>query len=135
MSTYVLNVRQTLEVQDCVECGMQFGVPSDYDQRRRNDRATFYCPAGHPQQYTGPTEAQKLRKQAEQLERRLANEQEYARSLYAEKEAEKRAHATTKGQLTKTRKRAVNGVCPCCSRSFANVARHVKHVHPEAVEA
>lgn len=45
-----------------------------------------------------------------------------------------RFEATQKGQLTKLRNRIANGVCPWCQRSFANVARHVEHQHPDQVE-
>jgi hypothetical protein len=40
-------------------------------------------------------------------------------------------HRSTRGALTKQRKRAANGVCACCHRSFANVARHMKTQHPD----
>lgn len=46
-------------------------------------------------------------------------------------ESERRAHAATKGQLTKTKKRIANGVCPCCNRSFANLERHMAGQHPD----
>ena len=48
-----------------------------------------------------------------------------------QRDAEQRAHSATKGQLTRARKRAANGVCPCCHRSFENVARHVAKQHPD----
>lgn len=49
-------------------------------------------------------------------------------------EAERRAHAATKGQLTKTRKRVAGGVCPCCNRSFVNLGRHMAGQHPDYAE-
>src|SRR5690606_15231496 len=34
-------------------------------------------------------------------------------------------------QLLKERQRFANGVCPCCNRSFTNVARHMRTQHPD----
>jgi hypothetical protein len=123
-----LNYTGQLIVQDCCNCGMTFAVPADYDKRRRNDHKSFYCPAGHPQSYTGKTEEQKQRERAERLERQLANRDEDLRSARASLTA-------TKGVLTKTKKRVANGVCPCCNRSFANLGRHMAGQHPEFAEA
>lgn len=36
-----------------------------------------------------------------------------------------------KGEVTKLKKRIANGVCPCCKRSFCNLAAHMKTQHPE----
>ncbi len=133
--TYTLNVSQQLVVQDCCNCGIQFGVPAAFDKLRRDDHGTFYCPAGHGQSYTGKTAAQKAEERAaalaQQLEwasRRAANAQEDARAAHA-------SLVATRGHLTRAKKRAAHGVCPCCSRTFANVALHVAGQHPEFVEA
>lgn len=51
---------------------------------------------------------------------------------------EERSHSTTRGHLTRERKkkeqletRAANGVCPCCHRTFKQLARHMKTKHPD----
>jgi chemotaxis response regulator CheB len=46
-----------------------------------------------------------------------------------------REHSATRAQLTKTKKRVANGVCPCCNRTFKQLARHMKAKHPEFVGA
>ena len=38
-----------------------------------------------------------------------------------------------KGQISKLKKRASAGVCPCCNRSFQNLRRHMGNKHPEFV--
>ena len=47
---------------------------------------------------------------------------------------ETRRRAAAKGQLTKVKKRVGNGVCPCCTRSFTDLARHMESKHPAYVE-
>lgn len=122
--TYV----ETLELNHCARCGVAFGITQDLEHRRREDHDTFYCPHGHPNVFRGKTEAEKLREEKRLLERRLANKDEDLRSTRA-------SLVATRGQLTKTRKRVANGVCPCCNRSFVNVQRHIAGQHPEFKEA
>lgn len=104
--------------------GTVFGMEQDFRSNRLRDHKSFYCPNGHSQAYTGKTEEQKLREQLEAAQRAKIRTREAL-------DQERRSHAATKGVLTKTRKRAVHGVCPGCKRSFANVAAHVANQHPE----
>jgi hypothetical protein len=41
MSGYTLNGTFTLYAQDCVSCGITFGVPNEFDDRRQNDGKSF----------------------------------------------------------------------------------------------
>lgn len=112
----------------CGACDVAFGLTDRMYEARREDHATFYCPNGHPRAYTGPSPTERAlqdaKRDAASLERQLANRDEDVRVARASLTA-------TKGQLTKARKRAAAGVCPCCKRTFANVARHVAGQHPE----
>lgn len=114
--------------EECCNCGIPFAITQDLKDRRLKDHKSFYCPNGHSQHYTGKTEEQKLREQLERANQRVASRDEDLR-------VERASHAATKGQLTKAKKRAAHGVCPCCKRTFANVARHVAGQHPDFVEA
>lgn len=40
-------------------------------------------------------------------------------------------HEATRAKLVRDRARFANGVCPCCNRSFENVARHMRTQHPD----
>ena len=117
----------TLIVVTCW-CGMNHAVPEalrDYQLRshKNGKSVTIFCPLGHGHSPSGKGEAQVEREKRERLERLLANRDEDLR-------AERASHTTTKGQLTKARKRAVAGVCPCCNRSFVNMRRHIETKHP-----
>jgi hypothetical protein len=113
-----------LYAQECCNCHMQFAVPADFDQRRRNDHKTFYCPAGHPQLYTGKTEAEKLRERLEQAER--ARDAALSRANQAQLEIRAR-----KGVATKLRKKLAHGECPCCHKTFKTLAKHMANQHPD----
>lgn len=135
MSTQVESIRYstTLVATICGECGIPFGLPKSFHDARYKDGQLFYCPNGHHINWT-ETEAIRLQAKLDQVQAdrdwwsRVATERRHSI------EAEKKRHAATKGQLTKTRKRAVAGLCPCCSRSFVDVRRHMANRHPaEAV--
>lgn len=126
-----LEFTDVLTIHECWSCGISYAMPRQFEKKRREDGGTFYCPNGHGAVFRKSTATI-------EKERREAAEQETQRlrdRLVAEanaREALRRRHAATKGQLTKVRKRADAGVCQHCNRSFANVARHVAHMHPES---
>ena len=121
-----MNVTTTYTIIDCSECNVLFGITGEFEQRRRTDGGTFYCPVGHAQHYRDSTE------------KRLAREREaHARTIArfdqvrAERDAIERSRSATRGQLTKVKNRVANGVCPCCSRTFSDLARHMTAKHPD----
>jgi hypothetical protein len=107
----------------CPNCGITFGVPEDFDRERRADGRTFYCPNGHSLTF-GKSEAEKLRMQLNYANTALTAARDQARSA-------ERRRAAAAGQVTKIRNRVVGGVCPCCTRTFENLARHMGTKHPE----
>ncbi len=119
-----ITIASTLFAVECIDCGVIFGVTDTYEKRRRGDHGTFHCPNGHPQFYPAKNEAEKLRDQ-------LAAERRNAEKAEERWQREKASHAATKGQLTKTKKWVAGGVCPCCNRSFVQLARHMSGQHPE----
>lgn len=111
----------------CCSCYMHFAMDSAFNKKCLANHQTFYCPAGHGQSYTGESEVQKLKRENQALASRVA---------WAETEAEeaKRQRKVARAQLTRTRNRIAAGVCPCCNRTFQNVARHMAGQHPDYVE-
>lgn len=126
MGNFVNN--EWFEIEHCCNCGMAFAMTRDFHRRRlENKGSSFYCPAGHGQHYTGPTEAQKLKKEleAKSLMLEAANHDVVVAKMERDKVA--------KSHL-KMRKRVMNGVCPCCNRTFQNLMSHMKTEHPEFKE-
>jgi len=46
-------------------------------------------------------------------------------------EMERRRVSAARGRVTKIKRRVQHGVCPCCNRTFSNLASHMKTKHPE----
>lgn len=125
-----------LQIRVCPTCGITYALPQRVVEDRRARGGSWYCPNGHALSFH-ETDADRLRKDAQQLEKKLAEEKtnsEWWRQRAADgrKEAEhQEARANGyKGALTKVKKRAGNGVCPCCNRSFVDLGRHMGTKHP-----
>lgn len=117
----------TLSIIECADCHMDFGTTPQFQSDRRDDHRTFYCPAGHHNHYPQQSTEERLRRELAAAEGKAASERAKAKT------AENRRRAA-KGQLTKAKKRIVNGVCPCCNRHFENVERHMTSKHPDYAE-
>lgn len=128
-----LTIEQVTEfyVEECFKCGCSFAMTKDFRDNRMRDKDDFWCPAGHPQRYIGKSDKQ-LRQEAEARAR--AAEDQAAAAERATREA-KRQLTAAKREATRLKTRAANGVCPCCNRSFVQLARHMKTKHPEYVDA
>ena len=110
----------------CSECGASFCLADDFIKRRRSDRKTFFCPNGHSQWYPGETDSTKAQRLAGELDMERTRRRETEKQLdYA-----RRTQKATSTRLKKVNQRVAHGVCPCCTRSFQNLARHMETKHP-----
>ncbi len=116
---------EVLVVETCCNCGVAFGMTVTLHGARKRDGGSFYCPNGHGQHYTESTEA-KLKQTEKDLKTARSNAQYYRE----EAEAKARSLSAIRGQITKIKNRISKGVCPCCSRSFENLHRHMENKHP-----
>jgi hypothetical protein len=138
VSTRGLTISTELElvIEECCNCGITFAMPKDFKNQCLKDPSKwFYCPNGHTQHYTGPTEAQKQKKRADALAEQLRAALATGTHYRDQAQAASRSAAAFKGVVTKTKKRVGNGVCPCCNRTFQNVARHMTGQHPEYADS
>lgn len=129
MASDTLFYSGTLTTMTCW-CGMRHAVPSelaDLQQRQHADGREvkeIYCPLGHAHIPTGEPKVQ-----------RVERERECARNEAATRAAERdQAEASArayKGAATRVRNRAKAGVCPCCKRTFKQLARHMSSQHPD----
>ena len=123
MSTHFVE-SVSLETHICGECGVLFAAPSDFWAQKKKSRETWWCPNGHCRVFSGPTEADRLKLKLEGANQMLAAAR--ARADTAERDREKVARAHKR-----IRVRVMNGVCPCCNRSFPNLRQHMKAMHPD----
>lgn len=140
MSTLLFSVKLTTVT--CCNCGMTFAMPSEVEQKRRSDHDWFYCPAGHRQYFPQKSEAEKLRDDLARTRAEFDQEQAKRKTAEAERwrERERRIEETThlsrringyKGVTTRMKRRAMAGRCPCCTRQFKDLERHMKNQHPK----
>lgn len=134
MASATLNISTVYDVEHCCVCGMPWAMTREFRKARLDDHRTFYCPAGHGQAFTGKTDAQRAEDKARQAEEAAERLRRQLQGRERDLQAARRSHAATKGQLTKTKRRIAHGVCPCCTRTFANVERHIANKHPEFVD-
>lgn len=123
MGTVTFQEKITFNVIHCANCNLPFGVPEDFEERKRKTHEEFYCPNGHNNYYPYDNEAEKLRKELKRKEQELADEA--IKKIQMQNQLE---------EVNRKLRRLKNGVCPCCNRSFHNLQQHLKNQHPEFVK-
>jgi hypothetical protein len=116
------NESVTLEAIICPECGTVSGIPQSFIKTRMDDHRGFYCPNGHSQYFPGQWDSELEREKREAATLR-------ERAIGAER-AKQRAEAS----LTRYKKRAAAGVCPCCNRTVEQLAKHMKSKHQQFMQ-
>lgn len=122
---------KTLTVVSCATCHVTYAIPTSFQRAAvayPGDRGwTIHCPFGHAWHYTGKSVEQKLQEATERAGR-LAAERDQAEAAVR---AQKARGTRYKNDRDRERKRAAAGVCPCCNRTFQQLARHMASQHPE----
>lgn len=113
-----------LEEVVCGTCGIPYAVPADWIKQRRSESGDIHCPNGCRRTWS-ESDADRLRKQLEARERELREAKCDALNKQHALELERQA----KAQLERKLHRVSKGVCPCCKRSFQNLARHMATKH------
>jgi len=116
----------SLSEETCCSCFVRFAMPSAMQEQRRKDHKSFFCPFGHSQHYTAETTEEKLRRERDRLTQQLAQKDDEIKQA-------RDAASASEAQAARLHKRVKLGVCPCCNRTFANVARHMKTKHGDNV--
>lgn len=116
----------------CSACKALMWIPLPLEQAaRHSEDIHFWCAYGHKQHFgRGETEENKLRRERDRLAQQIAQRDDEIRHQRERLEASERSAVALKGQITKLNKRVSAGVCPCCTRSFTNLRRHIATKHP-----
>lgn len=115
---------------NCGSCGAAFALPADELRRLRASGDFFWCPRGCHIKYSESTVA-KLERQLAQAGERIERERRETERWRENYKHSERSAIATRGHLTRVKKRIAAGVCPCCQRTFENLARHMKGQHPD----
>lgn len=126
-----------LHIVNCGECGGQYALSKKFVTHKEKYGGFWNCPYCQTSWGYGESTVDKLK---DQLEREQKNKEWYRKNAKAEREARERVERQRngmKGQLKKTQNRLSRtaerikaGVCPCCSRTFKNLQRHMEGQHP-----
>lgn len=120
----------TISIHDCCTCGGPIALTLDQQRSLRKSHKSFYCPMGHEQHFAGKSNEERLKEQLEAANARAEANMARARAAEdATQRAEYRERAQ-KAAKTRIKNRVGKGVCPCCNRSFADLARHMASKHP-----
>lgn len=125
----------TYRVVCCYKCSVTFGMPMGLYLARKNDHEMFWCPNGHEQGFVAESEADQLRRELKAEQDRVAAWKQLEESASRRAVAAEHSRRVVKGHLTRIKRRVAAGVCPCCQRTFKNLADHMKGQHPEFAEA
>lgn len=114
----------------CCDCGVEFHLAESFKKDLITSKKQFFCPNGHAQSYR-ENEADRLRRERDRLAQQIAQKDDEISWQRKQREAAERQVTAAKGQITKLKKRAKAGICPCCNRSFSNMAAHMATKHPD----
>jgi hypothetical protein len=132
MATTLTHVDE-LHVHTCPTCFIAYAIPTAMEDRKQADGGSWYCPNGHSISFTKSMKDKldEMRRERDRLKQEQAWYDDRHREQAAELASAKRAAAALKGENTKIRKRVGHGVCPCCNRTFAQLARHMAAKHAD----
>lgn len=127
MTTISMSI--TMDPLTCGHCGIPFALERAHLKMLQDTGKGFHCPAGCSISYH-KTELDRVR---DQLAReKHAREQAEAAKKTAQADRDfwlKQSNDKGK-KIERLKKRVANGVCPCCTRHFTNLERHIKTKHP-----
>lgn len=128
---HAFQVATTFVTIECCNCHVLFAIANETDDRLRESHEWFYCPFGHRQHFSSDSEKEKLMAEVASLGQQLKTSRKQMEWKDQAVRNAKNATRAQKAAKTRLKNRIGNGVCPCCNRSFTNVARHMKSQHPD----
>lgn len=118
-------VRKTVTSVECCQCGHLIFMTSDFEERRRRDHRSWFCTnCGASQSWKQESDIEKAKRELKAAQQREETLRQQRLNLEIALEKEQKSKARLK-------KRAANGVCPCCTRTFTNLRRHMTTKHPD----
>lgn len=125
MSGHIVIQGRRFEWHECITCGVIFTVPSVVIDQHRTYGGYHCCSNGHQQGWDkNGSEIERVRRERDRLKQKIAEKDdeilEARRATVAETEKVKRLE-----------RRAKAGTCPCCKRTFQNMAIHMRKQHPD----
>lgn len=122
---------ETFRVVSCYTCSLRFGITSELYKRAVTDaQGSIFCPAcGNRTRWCESDDQKRIKELNEKLalsQQQLRNSQQQAMNEMSRRSAAEEAAKKAERKL----KRVNAGVCPCCNRTFQNLAQHMSLKHP-----
>lgn len=117
----------SLYVWDCPTCGVTHGIPVEFADAKRANRGHYFCPNGHQLSWA--------ESDADRLKRQLKYAQDAAAAERARADGAEASLRSTKGHVTRLRKRVAAGECPFCGQHLRDLQRHVNRQHADEAAA
>ena len=126
----------TVELSEinCGKCGGTYAINERYREQMYQQGGSWncpYCECGWG--YSQNNENSKLKEQIETLERSKKFLERQAENARNAERYQKNCARAQKAAKTRIKNRIKNGVCPCCNRTFKQLAAHMKNKHPNYV--
>lgn len=129
----VIEMGLTFRVVESGCCNTTFAMTQrQYDEVWKEGRH-FHCPRCGQRRIPKDVENLKLKREIEWLQNQRQSAEDDAAFERRERQHVQHQLAATKGHQTRLKKRIAAGVCPCCHRTFQDLARHMHGQHPEFV--
>jgi hypothetical protein len=100
-------------------CSIEHAIPKQLDRQAREAKHKIFCPLGH-EWVIKESDLDKERRRRELAEQKIAQ-------VADEMAALEKKH---KAEIRRMKRRSKAGVCPCCTRTFSNMAEHMAKQHP-----
>ncbi len=117
---------------DCGCCGGTYAINERYRLKQYEEGGSWtcpYCKVGWG--YSNNNENAKLKRQLKEEQERKDRALAEANTLRFERDRAQETLVKVTQEAKRLKKRVTNGVCPCCTRSFQNLKRHMATKHPE----
>lgn len=118
----------------CGSCGVIHCIPTAMYESAKKEGGWWHCPNGHVRGWkdgTEKTEIANLRRERDRLNQRVAERDDEITHQRDLREGVERRLNATKGVVTRIKNRVGHGVCPCCTRTFGNLAKHMATKHAD----
>lgn len=121
-------------LRECITCGVAHAMPAVLIEQDRKEGGYRYCPNGHQQGWSkDDSEEAKVRRERDRLKQDQARLEEENQRAWATATEQRERAVKAEAAAKRLKKRASAGTCPCCSRTFSNMAEHMKKQHPKFV--
>lgn len=123
-------------VNQCGTCAVWHTIPEIIYNAYKAEGGYWHCPNGHQRGFrkgTDQIEQEEIRLERDRLKQDAARLEEQAKRAEEEASLARVRAEKAEASARRLKKRSSAGTCPCCSRTFSNMAEHMKHRHPEFV--